>query len=224
MAAGIYLCLRNIVDVLGAEHSRISPVLYTRIFIPCDVVSLVLQAMGGGMASMASHQGRSSALGDHIMVAGLALQVVTLMLFMVSSRHILSFLILIGTQAVCIDFGVRTFKHPRNTDDTKLTSMRSSKRFSRFIVSLAIATICIFIRSVYRVAELSEGWTGHLIRQQWLFVGLEGVMVVVAVAVLAVSHPAFCFDLGSALANDEEVSGASTPKLEDKGMPAEGVL
>lgn len=47
---------------------------------------------------------------------------------------------------------------------------------------------------MYRVVELSEGWTGHLIRQQWLFVGLEGVMVVVAVAVLNAFHPAFCFD------------------------------
>ena len=33
-----------------------------------------------------------------------------------------------------------------------------------------------------------------MIRQQWLFVGLEGVMVVVAVAVLNAFHPAFCFD------------------------------
>jgi hypothetical protein len=46
---------------------------------------------------------------------------------------------------------------------------------------------------VYRVVELSEGWTGHLIKQQWLFVGLEGVMVVIAVAVLNAFHPAFCF-------------------------------
>jgi hypothetical protein len=59
---------------------------------------------------------------------------------------------------------------------------------------LALATLCIFIRSVYRVVELSEGWTGHLIRQQWLFVGLEGVMVVVAVVALNAFHPAFCFN------------------------------
>ena len=59
---------------------------------------------------------------------------------------------------------------------------------------MATATLCIFVRSVYRVVELSEGWTGHLIRQQWLFVGLEGVMVVIAVAALNAFHPAFCFD------------------------------
>lgn len=35
------------------------------------------------MASMAYHEGRSSAVGDHIMVAGLAFQVLTLAIFMV---------------------------------------------------------------------------------------------------------------------------------------------
>ncbi len=57
------------------------------------------------------------------------------------------------------------------------------------------------------MAELSEGWTGHLIRQQWLFVGLEGVMVVFAIALLNISHPSFCFDAGSAPMNDEDASG-----------------
>jgi len=59
-----------------------------------------------------------------------------------------------------------------------------------------LATICIFIRSVYRVVELSEGWRGYLIRQQWLFVGLEGVMVAVGVLSLVFFNPAFCFPEG----------------------------
>lgn len=49
---------------------------------------------------------------------------------------------------------------------------------------------------MYRVAELSEGWTGHLIRQQWLFVGFEGVMVIVACFALNIFHPAITFKEG----------------------------
>lgn len=66
--------------------------------------------------------------------------------------------------------------------------------------------MCIFVRSVYRVAELSEGWEGHLIRQQWLFVGLEGVMVVIGVVVLTVAHAAFWIgdEAGKALADTEQ--------------------
>ena len=46
---------------------------------------------------------------------------------------------------------------------------------------------------MYRVVELAEGWTGHLIRQQWLFVGFEGVMVIVACLALNAFNPAFAF-------------------------------
>lgn len=49
---------------------------------------------------------------------------------------------------------------------------------------------------MYRVAELGEGWTGDLIRHQWLFVGFEGVMVIVACLALNVFHPAFSFKEG----------------------------
>jgi hypothetical protein len=90
MAGGIYLSLRNIVRAFGKENSRISPETFTRVFIPCDVLSLVLQALGGGISSTASHEGRSTALGDHIMVAGLAFQVLTLAIFMVRNTPLLT--------------------------------------------------------------------------------------------------------------------------------------
>jgi hypothetical protein len=77
--------------------------------------------------------------------------------------------------------------------DPKFSSLRSSIKFRGYLAALSIATFCIFIRSVYRVAELSEGWTGYLIKQQGLFIGLEGVMVIVAVLALTFFHPAFCF-------------------------------
>lgn len=77
--------------------------------------------------------------------------------------------------------------------DPKFPALRTSMKFRGFLAALTIATICIFVRSVYRVAELSEGWTGYLIKQQGLFIGLEGVMVLVAVIVLNIFHPAFCF-------------------------------
>jgi hypothetical protein len=80
--------------------------------------------------------------------------------------------------------------------DPKFSALRSSIKFRGFLAALTIATICIFVRSVYRVAELSEGWTGYLIKQQGLFIGLEGVMVLVAVVVLNFFHPAFCFTEG----------------------------
>ncbi|KAL8954127.1 MAG: hypothetical protein Q9222_000009 [Ikaeria aurantiellina] len=184
MAAGIYLTLSRIVTTFGAENSRIKPLSYPRIFIPCDILSLVLQALGGGMASAASHSNKSPKTGDHIMVTGLAFQVLTLLVFMI----------------LCADFAVRTIARMNRMGESALdpthATLRRSNKFRAFLVALALSTICIFIRSVFRVVELGEGWEGALIKNQTLFIVLEGVMVVIAVLVLNVFHPGLCFREG----------------------------
>ena len=184
LAAGIYLTLSRIVITFGPENSHIKPLSYPRIFIPCDVISLLLQAIGGGMASVASHQDKSPDTGDHIMVAGLAFQVLTLLMF----------------QLLCLDFLIKTLRRMRSMGEAALdpehAALRHSAKFRVFLVALALATVCIFIRSVYRVAELSEGWTGALIQNQRLFIVLEGAMVIAAVSVLNAFHPGYCFREG----------------------------
>ena len=184
LAAGIYLTLSRIVITFGPENSHIKPLSYPRIFIPCDIISLLLQAIGGGMASVASHQDKSPDTGDHIMVAGLAFQVLTLLMF----------------QLLCLDFLIKTLRRMKSMGDAALdpehAALRRSAKFRVFLVALGLATLCIFIRSVYRVAELSEGWTGALIQNERLFIGFEGAMVIAAVSVLNAFHPGYCFREG----------------------------
>lgn len=121
------------------------------------------------------------------MVAGLSFQVLTLGVFM----------------ALCLDFAHRTYTRHRDLGSANaldqspiFISLRNSRRFKGFLAALTLATICIFWRSVYRVVELGEGWTGNLIRHQWLFVGFEGVLVGVACLALNAFHPALCFKEG----------------------------
>ncbi|KAK3693758.1 RTA1 like protein-domain-containing protein [Podospora appendiculata] len=184
MAAGIYLCLRRIVYTFGPENSRIAPEMYTRFFIPCDVISLVLQAVGGAMASIASQNNKSVDLGDNIMIAGLSFQVATLLVFMVCAA----------------DFGFNVRRRIRKygadgalDQHEAVRRVRNSWRFKGLLVAMAVSTICIFWRSVYRVAELSRGWEGPLMRRQDLFVGFEGVMIIIACLVLNAFHPSVCF-------------------------------
>lgn len=136
------------------------------------------------MASAASHMNKRPDVGDHIMVAGLSFQVATLFVF----------------QLLCLDFGVKTLKRMRvmgeEAFDERHKALRGSAKFRLFLVALGLATLCIFIRSVYRVAELSEGWQGALIKNQHLFIGFEGAMVIVAVLVLNIFHPGYCFREG----------------------------
>ena len=195
LAAGIYLTLSRIVLVFGPENSRIKPLSYPRIFIPCDVMSLLLQAAGGGLASAASHSNKSPDTGDHIMVAGLAFQVLTLFVFIL----------------LCADFALRTLRRMRRMGDAATdpthAKLRASWTFRSFLGALALATLCIFIRSLYRVAELSEGWEGALIKNQKLFIGLEGAMVIVAVLSLNAFHPGLCFREGYELKTKGSKSG-----------------
>ncbi|RFU26563.1 hypothetical protein B7463_g9789, partial [Scytalidium lignicola] len=81
IAAAIYLCLGRIVVVYGEEISRIKPRSYTLFFIGCDGISLVVQAVGGGIAASApiTNQPMVDA-GTHTLVAGLSFQVATLFL------------------------------------------------------------------------------------------------------------------------------------------------
>jgi hypothetical protein len=169
----------------GPANSRIPPLWYPRIFIPCDVVSLLLQAGGGGWASIATHTGKSAEGGNHIMQAGLAFQVLTLLVFIILST----------------DFALKTLRRYKqlgsgNAFDAAHHSLRKSRRFRWFLVALSFATLCIFTRSVYRVAELSEGWSGHLIKTQKYFIALEGAIVSVGILALNAFHPSFCFREG----------------------------
>lgn len=53
MAAGNYILLGRIIPVLGTKYSFIHPLSYTIVFVLGDLISLVIQAIGGGQASAA---------------------------------------------------------------------------------------------------------------------------------------------------------------------------
>ena len=82
LAAGIYLILRNLVIFYGPEHSKLKPRLYTWLFIGFDFGSIAVQAIGGGLAAAATTAGKNNTnllnSGDDLIVAGIALQVATM--------------------------------------------------------------------------------------------------------------------------------------------------
>jgi len=179
LAAGIYLCLSRIVIVFGADISRIPPKWYTYIFVACDFLSLVLQGAGGGMASVAVNNNKSAQPGTNVMLAGLGFQVFTIMVFLI----------------LCAEYAWRVMQRIKSGGqlDPVHAKLRQSKRFRGFLIALLISTLCILIRSVFRVIEMAEGWSGPLMGNQTLFFILEGVMVAIAVVILNVFHPGYCF-------------------------------
>ncbi len=60
-------------------------------------------------------------------------------------------------------------------------------------LGLGLAVLTIFIRSVFRVAELSGGFNGKLFNEQIPFMILEGPMIIIACTAMSTLHPGIAF-------------------------------
>lgn len=76
-------------------------------------------------------------------------------------------------------------------------------------LALGLATLTIFIRSCFRVAELSQGFNGKLANDQVTFMVLEGMMVSIACIALTVAHPGLIFGKSWGLSGKGHGVGAS---------------
>lgn len=173
MAAGIYLTLKHIVIELGADTSRLRPKFYTWIFIGCDILSLVLQGAGGGLAASAGPGSSGQKIGTDLMIAGIVWQVITLL----------------GFGTLVLDYTVRT----RGRLTAGGASLLSTRRFKLFIAGLFIAYITIFTRCVYRIAELGPGWRNKIMQNETEFIVLDSVMVAIATVFLTIFHPGYMY-------------------------------
>ena len=123
-------------------------------------MSLTLQGAGGGISSVKSQAHESPNLGSNISIAGLVFQVVTLTLFILLSA----------------EFFWRYWQaRQRSGPIPEHQPLLNDKSFQLFLFALVLATVCIFIRCIYRVVELAGGWDGALIHDQTKFIILEGV-------------------------------------------------
>lgn len=107
------------------------------------------------------------------MVAGVSWQVVSLALFV----------------ALCTDFALRVRKAPQYRLNDQFDYLRRSRQFQCWLVALCIATLTIFIRSVFRCAELSGGFHGPLANDEVSFMILEPAMISIAVISITAFHP-----------------------------------
>ena len=69
LTASIYLTLGRLIQVYGPHMSLIPPGTYTIIFVSCDFISLLLQAIGGAITSGADSGSSAQHMGINIMYA-----------------------------------------------------------------------------------------------------------------------------------------------------------
>ncbi|OSD07746.1 RTA1-domain-containing protein [Trametes coccinea BRFM310] len=173
--AANFVILGHLIKRLGPQYSRLSARWYTLIFCSCDLVALVIQAVGGAQAAAADdHQ--SSATGGHIMLGGIVFQLVAICVYAL----------------LAVEFLLR-FHHDRPFRRGVHVFPRSADALDRgtkaMISALCMIWIFLFIRSIYRTIELSDGWNGRIITTERYFNVLDGAMIVLAMFTLNFFHP-----------------------------------
>ncbi|KAI1326083.1 RTA1 like protein-domain-containing protein, partial [Xylariaceae sp. FL0255] len=172
LSAAIYVTVFLMMAHLNPNMSRVPPKLYYRVFITSDVFALVFQALGGILSTLGENSAHSGLYdtGVDVALTGLSLQVATMgAISVVVCDYLARYIVARGGWS------------------------KISRALQLFTVFESLGIIFILLRCAYRVAELSQGFTGPLYHDQGLFIGLEGVAVLLAVAFLAVAHPGLAF-------------------------------
>lgn len=147
--------------------------MYLWIFIGADIVSIAVQGAGGGLASAASSATPPTdpAPGTHTMIAGIIVQLVSMSLF-----SLLLFWTMWSTRGYWL---------------TGPNQMKDARKI-KIILATTIASDCLILaRNYYRAVELGQGWDGFLISTEAYFCVLDAGLMVLAVIIFNVFHPAW---------------------------------
>ncbi|KAJ7228098.1 RTA1-like protein, partial [Mycena rebaudengoi] len=166
LLAANFILLSRLGQRLGVSYFWLPPMWYTIIFLTCDNVALIVQGVGGGMASSA----------DDLAGANRVRSAPTLAMIVYS--------------ALAVDYFRRYFM------DSPARSVSNSRgvltlRLKIMIAALFFSMTVLFIRSIYRTIELQDGWTGRIIHTELYFNVLDGGMVVLAMFTMNFAHPGF---------------------------------
>ncbi|KAJ7739254.1 RTA1 like protein-domain-containing protein [Mycena maculata] len=163
LAAANFMILGRIITLLG-------PAL---ISLEQDILSLLVQGIGGGIAAHEVTTLKSPKTGSHVMLVGIISQLVTIAVYTLCAA----------------EFLVRYLKrHPfaKRGVQPAAPGVPLTPRLKYLVIGMFL-----FIRAVYRVIELPDGFKGRLNQTQVYFNVLDGAMITLAIFTLDFAHPGF---------------------------------
>lgn len=211
--AGIYFLFAQLVVIHGRQYSLLKPLWYSYFFITCDVLSLLIQAGGGASASIASKRREDTTPGTNTVIAGIVLQTFAMTIFIIFWFEFLNRLYFKHSKQVESDSPLKKrsfgnfFKLLFNVKSTrsyksgqldlfynpKFAEIRKTKLFGYMPLAITITVWVIYIRCIYRVVELAEGWNGYLITHEVYIMVLDALMVAIAGIIAIPFHPLWTF-------------------------------
>ncbi|KAH8926557.1 RTA1-domain-containing protein [Atractiella rhizophila] len=183
-SAAIYGLLGWAITALSPRHSLIKPHRYWMVFISGDIASLVIQGIGGGVASAGSNQNDPKKLktGSNIMLAGIIIQLAVMIIFCGFALHFW--------------YG---FKRSNLRQYVKRT--RGLEKIHYLGYGLVVGSAVIILRGIYRVVELAEGWRGHLMLHEFFFL-LDMLPCIICLLTFNIVAPLYTLPRGYPTAND----------------------
>ena len=159
-SAAIYSLVSVMISIYGREYAPMPPKLVLWVFIVCDVAATIIQVAGAALVGIAYSNQEDPTTPNNILLAGLAFQVFSFAVFLI---------VLFWTLA---------------------KARKSPASISRsFIAALVVATLAVYLRTCFRLAETAEGLMASLSTHEVYFGCLEFAPVVVAVLLLVYWHP-----------------------------------
>ncbi|EGW30693.1 uncharacterized protein SPAPADRAFT_56685 [Spathaspora passalidarum NRRL Y-27907] len=213
LMGGIYFLFGQLVVVHGRKYSWLKPLHYSYIFIGCDVLSLVIQAAGGAQASIASQTYENAHPGTYTMIAGIAFQVFAMSLFLIlwfmfwynvyfkfsdlppekneessifQKKSFPNYIKLLFNGSKANEYKKNQLEHNFNP---KYKSIRQRPLYNYYALAISIAVIAIYIRCVYRVVELAQGFSGYLITHEAFVMTLDATMIAISALIFMPFHP-----------------------------------
>ncbi|KAI0823125.1 RTA1-like protein [Trametes gibbosa] len=163
--ASSYMLLGRLARYLKShEHLLIPPQRITVVFVVSDISTFLIQAAGALLSI--SKDVKTSKTGEHIFLAGLILQLASFGIFVILALR---------------------FLYRVKSRDSHVWAVDAEKPWHRdwrtLALVLIVSSVGIFIRCVYRVIELSQGYHGQLATTEAYFYGLDSLPLFIAVAV-----------------------------------------
>ncbi|KAF9226284.1 RTA1-domain-containing protein [Gyrodon lividus] len=146
------------------EHVLVPVRRLTLIFMSSDITTFLIQATGGGMIVSPSLSQRLT--GSHILLAGLVLQFASFLTF----------------SCIYTRFLYRVYTLERSVWERD-KEQQWALDWRALAGALAVSCIGILVRSCYRVAELSQGYQGHLATTEAFFYALDTLPLLITISV-----------------------------------------
>ena len=159
-SAAIYATLSIMINAVGRQYAPLPPKLILWLFVACDVVATAVQIGGAANIGVAESNRRDPTTANNVLLAGLAFQVFTFLVFV-----------------LC--FALFTYR----------SGKVMTPAVAGFTVALAAATFLVYLRTCFRLAETSQGVKQYLSTHEVFFGCLEFAPIVVAVFILNIWHP-----------------------------------